>query len=416
MFILGQFVDTRLVLWALVITCLLFLILAIVFLVLYLRSNGESQQIVNSSTVTGQIVPSKYANVQALTPIKVSVQSGSWRRILCVGDDAFGRNITPDTLNIQNASTPYLLASLLQSSNITSVSQNVFGYDAALKDTRVTMTGNWLSGASQFGIGGRFFSTVNPADTLSFRCAQTQNYTTMVVYCLSTSAAFTLYQATNTTQTVTPSSLTPIVGTTICRVTYLTSIAPSEAFAKLNITATGATSSRPVQIVGIGLESGDPYVTNVCVSNTTSPVLFTPNGPTSLCGAGLTMLNPDVVLFYPPFADYQSGTVSQAQMVAAVKSFLDACAARNIPVLTATPHYGPPAIVNEATQSVYVSALLDLYKTYSNVALYDFRSDVGSFSNQQRLRLSYSTNTTGYNLSYLGGMRLAQGLFNAFFQ
>ena len=56
-----------------------------------------------------------------------------------------------------------------------------------------------------------------------------------------------------------------------------------------------------------------------------------------------------------------------------------------------------------------------MYAKYSNVMVYDFQADMVSFDTQVSLNLSDTVYTSNY-LTPLGGLRMAQGIYNALTQ
>lgn len=414
MFIFGADIDNTLVFWTIGIVFLLLLAVSIAFLVLYLKEAGKVQTVSNASTVTGQIPPQRYFKTQNLGASAAAIRDGSWNRVMIVGDHSCNYTDTYGNLNLQDVGIPAALGGALMNTQSSVMVQSIFGYDAALNDSRVTMSGSWDNApASYLGIGGRYFCATSATSTLTFRASYTAPTSYYTFYALLSTGTFTINQAGNsTTLGVTAASLTPIPGTNLGTVRYLTDNQPNPRFV---VTATGASASKPVQFFGLMLERGGQLI-NACVGGKNTSALFSTNTPTSLCGDGLTALKPDVIVFYAPISDISAPNAQPlSSSIAAVQTFLDICRGMSIPVLAVTPHWVASTTADVASQTAYANALKTLFASYGNVAVYDLQGDMVSLDVQKQLRLFNKTSNYVY-LSNAGGVRAAQGIYNTFFQ
>ena len=413
MYIFGKYVALPTIVLSVI--CLVLLIAVIVVLVLYLQANGRVTTVGNSSTVTGQVVPSRYSNKNAISGFQANRNSTLWRMVF-VGDFGFAQvNSNTGGTIAYECNVPFLVSNLIENSQSIGqyvVTQNLFGYDAALKDPRVTMTGDW-SGASTttgYGIGGRYFSTTSSTATLVFRPSQMLK-NNVQFYALASSARFSISATSNgAAVTVTPSTITPIPSTNIVEYSY--SLNNVAWYPVLTITATGATSTTPVTLFGWAQKNDFRSIVNTSLVTATSANIAASVSPTSWLNGGLQVLRPNLMVIQNPISDYTSG-IPIEQSAENIKPLLDRCQALSIPVIAVTPPW--VGFVSADTQQTFTDTFKAMYAKYSNVMVYDFQADMVSFDTQVSLNLSNTVYTSNY-LTPLGGLRMAQGIYNALTQ
>lgn len=231
-------------------------------------------------------------------------------RILCIGDTNFidGGSIQIGSRNV--SATPYFLTTLLNNVfNVPYTSQNFFGSDSSVFDTRVVTDRFGFDSypASNIGLGGRCYAATNSAASIIFTPDDDVRGATVEVYALQSSANFTLTMGTNSPITVNPSALAPVSGTIVKYSTTYNGLLQTPA---IKITATSATTSRPVQIFGLACRvSGSRDVINGSYTPLTTTAITTSTHPTSILNAGALALNPSLVIIKLGASDYVSNYV-----------------------------------------------------------------------------------------------------------